>query len=689
MNRITEPVLTVLVVDDDEYILELLKAFFEQTGMRVFTAANAEDALALPRLEQVHVALLDVQMPGANGHDLQKELNRRFPDMAKILMSGQADLDDVIAGFADQAFSFVQKPFSSLKEIAVLVRRAAQHKELEIRNREYAHRLEESNQALAERLAEQGEGVRLRDIMSHLYFAAPQIAKLETADAVLEYICRALVDAGAFERAAMVISDEKFIVRHAGMWQAELTDAQRNAMQALEGQPLRPVEFDRVEERVGSAIYAPRRSERMDVTFVPLFRQDGALLGYLTVESAAGSERPSLDLVRMVETLLAHAAQQLAANQLRLTLARRTDEAETHAAKAAADLQTTAERFNQLVNASTDIVYLADEQDRLTFLNDSFTRVLGYVRDNYIGRTLRRLLEDLVTENPINRRAIEELTSADSDQPVHYVEVLTREGDKRTLMIHRSVIRQGEIRKGSQGVARDITENRALLQQLVTSERLATTGKIAAGVAHEIKNPLQAMLSQLKTVEQKIATNEDPAENLELIQESVERLRHIVGSMLDLNRTAPAARMPVSLNSLVQKVIALLQQQIREHNVQVHLELAQDLPSVAGSAQELQQVILNLTLNAIEAMPNGGDLTITSAAKDDRVELNVQDSGVGIAPEHVAQIFEPFFTFRVSGTGTGLGLYLTKNIIEMHQGTIAVESAQSQGARFTVSLPAA
>ena len=113
MNRIAEPALTVLVVDDDEYILELLKAFFEQTGLRVVAAATAEEALALPALEQVQVALLDVQLPGASGHELQKELNRRFPDMAKILMSGQADLDDVIAGFSDQAFSFVQKPFSS------------------------------------------------------------------------------------------------------------------------------------------------------------------------------------------------------------------------------------------------------------------------------------------------------------------------------------------------------------------------------------------------------------------------------------------------------------------------------------------------------------------------------------------------------------------------------------------------
>jgi signal transduction histidine kinase len=206
-------------------------------------------------------------------------------------------------------------------------------------------------------------------------------------------------------------------------------------------------------------------------------------------------------------------------------------------------------------------------------------------------------------------------------------------------------------------------------------------------VAHEIKNPLQAMLSQLQAAGQKIASQEDPAENLGLIQEGIERLRYIVGSLLDLNRASSAARLPVNMNALVEKVVALMQQQIHEHGVQVHLQLAPDLPSVVGSAQELQQVLLNLVLNAVEAMPSGGDLVITSSLVANRVELSIEDSGVGIAPEHLSQIFEPFVTFRVSGSGTGLGLYLTKNIIEMHLGSIAVQSEPSHGARFIITLP--
>ena len=120
MSLITSDPITVLVVDDEENIRDVLRSFLEELGMTVLLADSAEDALARNDLDRVDVALLDIRLPGRiDGHALQQELNRRFPDMAKILMSGQADLDDAIAAFSDQAFSFAKKPFSSLKEIAV------------------------------------------------------------------------------------------------------------------------------------------------------------------------------------------------------------------------------------------------------------------------------------------------------------------------------------------------------------------------------------------------------------------------------------------------------------------------------------------------------------------------------------------------------------------------------------------
>ncbi|MBU1983165.1 response regulator, partial [bacterium] len=197
--------MTVLVVDDDVHIRELLKSYLEQRGMRPIIAESAEAALALEGLERVQVALLDIRLPGPiDGHALQQELNHRFPDMAKILMSGQADLDDAIAAFSDQAFSFVKKPFSSLKEIGVLIVRAAEARRLEIENRRYAEQLEEANRALAGRVSETtAEAQRYQKILTHLFHVSSGIARIPQPDSVLDFICQAVVEAGAFRQAVI------------------------------------------------------------------------------------------------------------------------------------------------------------------------------------------------------------------------------------------------------------------------------------------------------------------------------------------------------------------------------------------------------------------------------------------------------------------------------------------------------
>jgi PAS domain S-box-containing protein len=689
-------------VDDEEQILELLRSFLEQRGMRVVTAENAEQALSLPDLAQVQVALLDIRLPGTNGHALQQELNLRFPDMAKILMSGQADLDDVISAYSDQAYSFIKKPFSSLKEIAVLIERAAQNKALETQNRSYIQRLEESSSALKAKTDEANGGEqRLHRILAHFYAAGSQMAHIESPDTLLDFVCRSLVEAQAFARAVILVADEKYRVRDVGAWQADgMMQPLVETLRALRGQPLRPYEFDRSERPLGIATHTRpcwrnpgaengREDDwrEGDQLIVPLLHDDETVFGYLTAESPPENALPSLDLVHLIQTFLMHCAHNLETQSAHRILLRRADEAEALERERVAQLRASDERFNRLVSVVSDVVFITDELDRFTFLSESFTRVLGYIRENYIGRTLQHLLEEIGTESSDNRRAMDDLTSSARDHAIHQVEVLTRAGDKRMLEISRTVVRQGGAVKGSQGLVRDITEQRALLQRLFVSERLATTGKIAAGVAHEINNPLQAMLSQIKSAEQKLADAKSPGENLALLMESIERLRFIVNSMLDLNRTSPLERMPVDLNALVRKVMALVQHQARQYNVQVRLDLSDTLPPVSGSSQELLQVILNLVLNAIEAMPKGGDLRISSVARLDRVELIVADSGVGIASENLPRIFEPFFTMRESGSGTGLGLYLTKNIVQMHGGSISVESEPSRGSRFIVTLP--
>jgi len=692
--------ITVLVVDDEETIRELLRSFLEELGMTVLLADSAEAVLARNDLDRVDVAMLDVRLPGRiDGHALQQELNRRFPDMAKILMSGQADLDDAIAAFSDQAFSFAKKPFSSLKEIAVLIERAAQSKRLEIQNRRYADQLYEANRALAERVTETtAETGRYQRILSHLYLVSSRLGRIEQSDRLLDLICQAVVEAGAFRRAVVLLADENYLVSGIGVWEeGGVPESLKDLLRGLRGQPLRPFEFQREERQIGTAIYARARLAPSpsaeagwgagDQLFVPLLRQENSVFGFLSLDGPVNGEPPSAEVIRLLEILLTNAALYLEGHKLRDELKKRAEELELRVHERTKELRLSEERFSRLVNSTTDIVYVTDETDKLVFLNEAFTRTLGYLRENYIGRAFRRMMEDIATDNPMNRRALQELADQSAEHAIHHVEVVTRQGDKRTFEINRTLILQAGTARGSQGIIRDITEHRVLLKQLVAAERLAATGRLATGIAHEINNPLQAVASQLSAVEGKLREQKNPSENLELIREGMDRIRQIVRSMLDLHRAATATPGAVHLHEIAEKVAALVSQQLKEHGIRLTLDLQSGLPAITGSPQELQQVLLNLVLNAVEAMPQGGDLTIRAQATAKTVEVQVRDTGVGIAAEHLSQIFEPFFTFRAAGTGTGLGLYLSRNIVEAHQGRISVQSETGRGSTFTITFP--
>ncbi len=222
---------------------------------------------------------------------------------------------------------------------------------------------------------------------------------------------------------------------------------------------------------------------------------------------------------------------------------------------------------------------------------------------------------------------------------------------------------------------------------LIQSEKLASLGKLAAGMAHELNNPLGAVSGRAQLLLMDMDKDKDlqAIKNLWTIVEQTTRASKIVGNLLQFAREAKQEVEPVDINPVIEKSISLTRHQISLENVELSMELKPDLPRIMGDQNQLQQVFVNLITNAWEAMPDGGKLTISTGLLQESLLIKVTDTGHGIPKENLGKLFDPFFTTRE--TGTGLGLSIIHGIIEAHNGTIKAQSHLGQGSTFTVKFP--
>jgi signal transduction histidine kinase len=238
---------------------------------------------------------------------------------------------------------------------------------------------------------------------------------------------------------------------------------------------------------------------------------------------------------------------------------------------------------------------------------------------------------------------------------------------------------------------REITRRlRESQEQLVHAEKLASLGQLAASIAHEINNPLAGVLTYTKLLAKRISgdTLEKGAalDYLSKMESEVSRCSRIIRNLLDFSRqTEPTLRL-VDVNQVIEQVLAMVGHQAQLQKVDVVRDLSPSLPKVMADADKLQQVFTNLTLNAIQAMPGGGKLTLRTLVDNSQVRIDVQDNGCGISKENLSKLFTPFFTTKEKGSGVGLGLAVVRGIIERHKGQIKVQSEVGKGTTFSVYL---
>jgi len=263
-------------------------------------------------------------------------------------------------------------------------------------------------------------------------------------------------------------------------------------------------------------------------------------------------------------------------------------------------------------------------------------------------------------------------------------------------------------KKAEDDLRKAYTQLKDTQSQLIQAEKMEAIGRMASGVAHEVKNPLSVILQGVNCLEMKLTPSQkENRDILQKIKNNVERADSIIKSLLDFSKLTELKLMPEDLNDIVESALGLLYHRVKFEKIKVVRELGHDLPKISADKRKMEQVFVNILLNAIQAMPNGGNLILrsyTMRLQDANSEpvrntagyfdvgqraviAEIEDAGVGISEEDLSKIFEPFFTTKEPQEGTGLGLSVTRNIVDIHKGYLSVESEKNKGTKVSVYLP--
>ncbi|MEK6201247.1 MAG: ATP-binding protein [Desulfobulbaceae bacterium] len=361
------------------------------------------------------------------------------------------------------------------------------------------------------------------------------------------------------------------------------------------------------------------------------------------------------------------------------------------------ELSASEKKFRNLFNNSKDMVYFSDASNQLLTLNSAGFEMLGYPAQ---GAPALHLMEIFKNETDLDNYYQTLLAQG-------FVEDLKVEFAKAdgsgisVLLSATAVYDENHQLSGCDGIVKDLTRIKTMMEQLAASEKMASVGQMAAGVAHEINTPLGVILGYAQLMMDNFSPESEEGECLAIIERQTKVCRKIVADLLKFSRQSESVREDISINEILQDVIAVTQHSLQMDHINVHHDFAQDLPPVVGDTERLRQVFVNLINNAHHAMEqNGsGDLTLITRYDPEirEVVATVQDNGHGIPDKIRARIFDPYFTTKCVGKGTGLGLSVSYGIIQDHGGRIEVESPvvsrdheeTLQGTAFHLRLPAA
>ena len=347
--------------------------------------------------------------------------------------------------------------------------------------------------------------------------------------------------------------------------------------------------------------------------------------------------------------------------------------------------------FNESIIESINVGLLAvDLEGRVTRLNSALEEILDISRREAVGKRVEDLFSEDFTDT-LRQVLGNDRWRLRETRNIYKIHTATFAGRTLVLNIAIAPLQDSQEQTGALVVIEDVTSRVRLEEQLQQREKLSSIGLLAAGVAHEVNTPLTGVSSYTQMLLGMLSETDPKHALLLKVRRQAERATNIVNNLLNFSRTGDASEFTeLDISRVLDDTLQLLEPQLRGNRIEIVRDYDPDSPVVFGNAGKLQQVFTNLLLNAKDAIPAGGSIRIsTIPAEDHSLTIEVSDSGMGIAPENVAKIYDPFYTTKGVGRGTGLGLAVSYGIVQEHSGHISVESNPGRGTAFRITLPTA
>ncbi len=431
--------------------------------------------------------------------------------------------------------------------------------------------------------------------------------------------------------------------------------------------------FDSVKGPLGLPRTAEATIEQLGLHYYLPFNVKERTLGYLGLGKTREGDFLSSEDVDLLRTITSYVS-------IALENARLYESLEQEALQ-----YQTLKDFSENIIESIDVGVLACNLEwRVEAWNSAMEKLYGLTRFKAIGMRLEEVFPaELLADLP---------QASDPRRCLSLYKFRVRAADGRHLIVNLStvpLVGKADRVIGRLLILNDLTERVNLEDQLVQAEKLSSIGLLAAGVAHEVNTPLAVITSQAQMLAKQMSPDDPRSGTLEKIIRQAFRASDIVNNLLKFSRVSGSEFSELDLNKVIRETLSLVEPMLRTSKISVNAQLTSALPAVYGNFGKLQQVFLNLIMNARDAMPRGGELTIVTESEDSSVQVEVSDNGVGIPVDDLKKVFDPFFTTKSTSRGTGLGLAVTYGIIREHSGQIRVESAGGRGTSFRLDFPVA